>query len=180
MRRLPLLAIMTAALLTIAGAHPRQPVSAESNCAVAPDYAMLGAEEQSALSAINDYRAQYGLGPLAYSAVLTRAARWKSNSMAAGAAFAHDDSFRSWSQRLSDCGYTAVSYASENIAAGNERGWDTAQQWFNSAGHRANILNPAASVIGIARAEGGAYGWYWTADFSAVGNTLAADPSDTN
>ena len=124
-------------------------------------------EEQAALDQINQFRGQNGLGPVAISPALTLAARWKSGSMADGAPFAHDDTFRSWVQRLSDCGYPMPDWVTENLAAGYGNAGATVQQWIDSGYHRENMLNGRVRFIGIARAQGGPYGWYWTADFGA-------------
>src|SRR5579884_4076562 len=176
MRRLSLLAVAlsVAALLLAAAGRAHEPVYAAGDCAVPGATTALDTEEQAALNAINDLRAQNGLGALTLSPTLERSAQWKSNYMAAGGGFSHDDGFRSWSQRLTDCGYTASTYVSENIAAGVAGGAEAARMWFNSPPHLANILSSSARAIGIARAQGGGYGWYWTADFGAVVDGAAA------
>jgi uncharacterized protein YkwD len=55
--------------------------------------------------------------------------------------------------------------AAENIAAGNASAKDTMNQWMNSTGHRANILNCSYKSMGVGRATGGTYGYYWTQMF---------------
>lgn len=142
------------------------PAQAQVRCAVANPDAGLDGEEQAALDMINEYRARSGIGPLAVSRSLNRAAQWKSESMAGGTPFAHDDGFRSWMQRVRECGYTYSTWVRENIAAGNEGAAATVSQWINSAPHRDNLLDPSMRVIGIARRPGGTYGWYWTANLA--------------
>ncbi len=167
-------ALGAALLLSAAGLHRLPPVQAQSGCVVADTG--LDAEERAALDAINAARAAEGLGPLSLSPALMRAARWKSSCMASGAPFAHDDPSRGWLQRLADCGYSARAYVAENIAAGTGTAPETVTMWLNSPAHRANMLDAGAQTIGIARARGGEWGWYWTADFGvADGEQVAAN-----
>jgi len=60
-----------------------------------------------------------------------------------------------------------ISYttAGENIAAGQTTPEEVVQAWMNSEGHRANILNPNYTAIGVGYVKGGSYGSYWTQDF---------------
>jgi uncharacterized protein YkwD len=52
--------------------------------------------------------------------------------------------------------------AGENIAAGQKTAEEVMDGWMNSEGHRANILNPDFTHIGIGYVQGGDYGTYWT------------------
>jgi uncharacterized protein YkwD len=163
----------------LAGGRADRAAQAEGTCAVPDGYALLDGEEQAAVRAINDLRAQAGLAPLAISAALMRPARWKSQYMSATGTFAHDDPFRSWLQRLADCGYPASAMAAENLAAGAASGQAAVQMWWESPPHRANLLSPTARFLGIARAQGVApYGWYWTANFGAVAGDSARGEED--
>lgn len=169
MRLLPPLAAVAAAVtLTFAGLQLAPSIAvATSNCWVEAEDSPLDGEEQAALDEINTARANSGLAPLALSPSLTRAARWKAADLAGGTPFDHDDGFRTWAQRLRDCGYPTT-WARENLAAGYARGGDTVRQWMDSGPHRANILAGDMRAVGIARRAGGVYGWYWTADFGSV------------
>jgi uncharacterized protein YkwD len=160
----PLLADGTAPALAL----PNAP--AAGVCDVSQNAMSMDPEELAALADVNAYRASYGESPLAPSQTLTRAAAWKSGSMAAGAPFGHDDSFRSWWQRLGDCGYPDDSYgAAENIAAGETTGGATVADWEKSPPHNENLLNPTYTAAGLKRVHsanpGDPYGWYWTLDF---------------
>ncbi len=170
------LALALGCVLLVGGRSGRT-ARAEDACAVPEGYALLDGEEQAAVRAINDLRVQAGLTPLTVSVALMRPARWKSQFMAATGTFAHDDPFRSWLQRLSDCGYSDRSVVAENLAAGTATGQAAVQMWWESPPHRANLLNPDARFIGIARAAGaGPYRWYWTANFGIVaGDTAHAE-----
>ena len=60
---------------------------------------------------------------------------------------------------------------SENIAAGNSTAAATMDQWMNSAGHRANILDCTAKDmgLGVASNPSSTFGTYWTQDFGLGG-----------
>jgi uncharacterized protein YkwD len=129
----------------------------------------LDAEEQAFLGLINTYRAQNGLGPLAVSPAMTRAAAWMSADMASKNYFSHTDSLgRSAFVRLAAFGYAASTMA-ENVAAGNAGAQATFNQWKASPGHNANMLHAGVSAIGIGRAydASSSFGWYWTTDFGS-------------
>jgi uncharacterized protein YkwD len=50
----------------------------------------------------------------------------------------------------------------ENIACGQRSAAEVVRGWMNSPGHRANILKPGFTHIGVGFAGGGAAGTYWT------------------
>ena len=53
----------------------------------------------------------------------------------------------------------------ENIAAGHATAAETVEQWMNSPGHRANILNENYTHIGVGYAAGGQYRHNWVQMF---------------
>lgn len=60
-------------------------------------------------------------------------------------------------------------HVAENIAAGHESAAETVEQWMNSPGHRANILDPELEELGVGYcyAEGSDYDHYWVQLFRA-------------
>ena len=55
----------------------------------------------------------------------------------------------------------------ENIAAGNATAAATVEQWMNSPGHRANIMNPDFTHIGVGYIQtNGGYRHYWVQMFT--------------
>lgn len=131
--------------------------------------AALDVEEIAFFKLINDYRAQNGLSPLQLSVTLTKSSDWMSTDMATTNNFSHTDTLgRDPSARMAAFGYDTSNYWGENIAGGNATAQDTFTQWKNSPGHNANMLGANYKVIGIARAQGGTYGWYWTTDFGGI------------
>ncbi len=166
------ISLAIAAVLAGVIALPTPAALAGPNCSVNSD---IDSEEQAFLGLINDYRRDSGLGPLALSTTLTKAAAWKSQHMASNSYFDHTDVGlgRSFTDRLSDCGYNENTWKGENIAAGNATGQAAFDQWRNSSGHNANMLNVNFNAIGIGRAHGAntPYGWYWTTEFGGVIDT---------
>ena len=134
------------------------------------------AEECAMLAKINAYRKANGKSALTLSRTLGAAAEHHSRDMAAKNYFSHTLSDgTSWSKNITNHGYPTNTYRAENIAAGHAKATDTFNQWKNSSGHRANMLNGTYKAIGIGRAYGSAstYKWYWTTTFgSAVDSTV--------
>lgn len=169
---LPLILPAVAIVIPALALHTAQPARARTadaaSCGVDSSRLALDDQEQAALDDVNGYRAGHGAPPLTPSLTLTRAALWKSASMAAGAPFGHDDPARSWSQRMTDCGYDD-SMAGENLAAGETTANAAVTDWENSPHHNENLLDPAFTAVGIKRVfssnPGDRYGWYWTMDF---------------
>ncbi|MFF5979050.1 CAP domain-containing protein [Streptomyces olindensis] len=110
----------------------------------------------------NRERARAGLPPLAVDPLLTAAAQAHSADMVARAFYAHTapDGSRPW-DRAAAAGSTRRSIG-ENIACGQRSPAEVVEGWMNSPGHRANILKPGFTHIGIGFAGGGRAGTYWT------------------
>lgn len=140
----------------------------------------LDSEEASFFNLINRLRATQGLPTLRLSPKLTAASAWYARDMASKNYFKsdHTDSLgRTAGQRLRAFGYTYQTYTAENIAAGQTTGSAVYTTWFNSAGHRANMLSPYIHAIGVDRAYSSTsrYGWYWVADFGGVVDTVTGE-----
>jgi uncharacterized protein YkwD len=116
---------------------------------------------QQIINRVNAERTFRGLTPVQSEAVLTRAAAWKARDVAARRLVnGHDDPGmnglpgRTIAERFETCGIPA-STASENLLV-HLYATDPNQVvdwWMNSAGHRANILNPAWRFIGVGTAS---------------------------
>jgi len=129
----------------------------------------LDVEEAAFLPLINNYRAQKGLGSLTLFTPLIQSSKWMSADMAAKGYFSHTDSLgRDLPTRLCAFGYCGNAYKGENLAAGYATAQETFAQWQGSPVHNADMLNPNFTLIGIGRASGGPYQWYWTTDFGSV------------
>lgn len=115
---------------------------------------------------INEVRAAAGCNPVAANALLAKAAEAHSADMAANSYFSHQsqDGRSPW-DRAKSAGYQWPS--AENIAAGNASAKATMDQFMNSPGHKANILNCGHKAVGVGRASGGPYRYYWTQLFGS-------------
>jgi uncharacterized protein YkwD len=115
----------------------------------------------------NRERARAGLPPLAVDPLLARAAQAYSTDMAVRAFYSHTspEGTQPW-DRAAAAGSTRRSIG-ENIACGQRSAAEVVEGWMNSPGHRANILKPDFTHIGIGFAGGGPAGTYWTQLFGA-------------
>ncbi|KAG3120180.1 hypothetical protein PI125_g1384 [Phytophthora idaei] len=134
------------------------------------DNGLTSAETSEMLASINSYRAQYGLGALTIDARLVAASYAHSRDQAAHCAMAHEGSDGSdpWN-RMEAQGYDWA-VAAENVAAGQSSVSAVMTSWWNSAGHRANILKDDVKNVGFAVASNSdcsEYATYWTQDFGA-------------
>ena len=110
----------------------------------------------------NRERTRHGLPPLSADPPLTTAAQAHSADMVARSFYAHTapDGSEPW-DRAAAAGSTRRSIG-ENIACGQRSPAEVVEGWMNSPGHRANILKPGFTHIGIGFAGGGRAGTYWT------------------
>ncbi|GAA3770172.1 hypothetical protein GCM10022403_001900 [Streptomyces coacervatus] len=115
----------------------------------------------------NRERARAGLPPLAVDPLLATAAQAHSADMVARAFYSHTspEGGQPW-DRAAAAGARRRSIG-ENIACGQRSPAEVVDGWMNSPGHRANILKPAFTHIGIGFAGGGPAGMYWTQLFGA-------------
>lgn len=135
------------------------------------DNGLSSAETAEMLASINSYRAQYGLSALTIDARLVAAAYVHSQDQATQCTMAHEGSDGSdpW-DRMEAQGYDWT-VAAENVAAGQSSVSQVMTSWWNSAGHRANILKDDVVNVGFALASNsgcGSYTTYWTQDFGAL------------
>ncbi len=105
---------------------------------------------QEVLEAINHDREQYNLGTLKADATLNLAALAKAQDMVRGNYFAHTspEGTQPW-HWFKALGYD-YSYAGENLAQGFEDASDLEAHLMASPTHRANILSPFYSEVGVA------------------------------
>ncbi|MEU7415503.1 CAP domain-containing protein [Streptomyces antibioticus] len=115
----------------------------------------------------NRERAAAGLRPLAVDARLTTAAQAHCADMVARRFYSHTspEGGRPW-DRTAAAG-SPLRTVGENIACGQRTAAEVVEGWMNSPGHRANILKPAFTHIGVGFAGGGPSGTYWTQLFGA-------------
>ncbi|MGI5204023.1 CAP domain-containing protein [Spirillospora sp. CA-108201] len=120
------------------------------------------------VSLTNAHRAAHGLRPLADDAHLTAAAQAYSADMVARRFYSHTspEGTQPW-DRARAAGSTHLGIG-ENIACGQRSPAEVVQGWMDSPGHRANILKPDFTHIGVGFQGGGKVGTYWTQLFGSV------------
>ncbi len=106
------------------------------------------------VSQSNAQRVEQGLGGLTVNPILVRAAQAKASDMAAKGYFAHQspDGSQPWDW-IRSAGYV-YRVAGENLAVNFVDSSDVTSAWMASPAHRANILSPKYTEIGIATAVG--------------------------
>ncbi|MFZ0609892.1 MAG: CAP domain-containing protein [Xanthobacteraceae bacterium] len=114
------------------------------------DLAQPGAalDSNAAASMISGYRANNGLPPVTIDPDLMRLAAEQAQAMAARDKLDHDAA-HPFAERIRKSGFDA-SVAVENIAAGYHTLAEAFSGWRDSPPHRANMLNPAVTRMGIA------------------------------
>ena len=118
--------------------------------------------EQQVIDLTNEKRASRGLKPLNANWELSRVARYKYQDMANNKYFSHTSpTYGSPFNMIKNFGIKYRS-AGENIAYGQRTPAQVVNSWWNSAGHRANMLNANYTDIGVGYV---ANGNYWTQMF---------------
>ncbi len=111
------------------------------------------------IAQVNQQRKSRGLATLRPSGVLARAAQRHACDNAARSSYSHTGSDGSdLSTRLRRAGYK-IRVATENTAIGFDEPGRLVNFWMNSPGHRANILNPNTTEIGVGLAAGARPAW---------------------
>lgn len=121
--------------------------------------------EGEVIRLVNVERSKRGLKPLTNNWQLSRCARVKSEDMRNNNYFSHTSPTYGSPFTMIKAFNIPYSTAGENIAGGQPSPQQVMNMWMNSAGHRANILNPNFTQIGVGYATGGSYRYYWTQMF---------------
>ncbi|MBI4883513.1 MAG: CAP domain-containing protein [Actinobacteria bacterium] len=146
----------------LAGSPPN--ADAPLNVGCQPSVSEVAAE---CTALTNFHRAQASLAPLTVSATLNAAAVGHSTSQASIMRMTHDSADGAGpGTRMTNAGYVWRTWG-ENVAYGQSDCATVIAAWMASPGHRANILNPAFTEIGIAVAVGPNGYKYWTMDLAA-------------
>lgn len=128
--------------------------------------AALAAALQQVIALTNAERENAGLKPLVANDNLTRASQAYADVLAGDACFGHACGAEpDFAERAASAGYTGWTRLGENIAGGQRTPEAVVEAWMKSPGHRANILNPDFTEIGVGMANGGAYSVYWSQEF---------------
>ncbi|MEU0954620.1 CAP domain-containing protein [Streptomyces niveus] len=117
----------------------------------------------------NAERTAARLRPLAGDPRLTAAAQAHSDEMVGRGFYSHTspDGRQPWDRAAAaGCTHRGIG---ENIACGQRSAAEVVRGWMESPGHRANILKPDFTHIGIGFRGGGEAGTYWTQLFGMSG-----------
>lgn len=122
-------------------------------------------QESEVIRLVNIQRTNSGLQPLTTNWELSRIARYKSQDMINKNYFSHiSPTYGSPFNMIENFGIK-FSSGGENIAMGQKTAAEVVAAWMNSPGHRANILNPSYTQIGVGLAKNGQGVCYWTQMF---------------
>lgn len=125
----------------------------------------IKAQENEVIRLVNVERAKKGLQPLKANWELSRIARLKSQDMINKHYFSHQSpTYGSPFNMMENFGIR-FSSAGENIAYGQRTPQEVMNAWMNSPGHRANILSPSYTEIGVGLAKTSTGVPYWTQMF---------------
>jgi len=114
----------------------------------------------------NKKRRAHGCNNLRKNAALGRAAQKHTKRMADAGEVSHQlEGEAYFSTRITRAGYRNWTLVGENVAGGQLTPAEVMQDWMNSAGHRANILNCRFKHIGVGYAKASDGTPYWTQDF---------------
>ena len=127
--------------------------TAETSAPAASNY------EQKVAELVNIERQKNGLAPLTLDSAISDVARIKSKDMSDNNYFAHQSpTYGSAGDMLTKFGVKWSAWG-ENIAAGQRTPEEVVNAWMNSEGHRANILSPNFSKIGVGYVNNGRPNW---------------------
>jgi uncharacterized protein YkwD len=151
-------------LLTALGLAACGTVELEKLPAFYEDLGRVGAavNAPAAASMISDYRRLNGLPAVELDPTLLQIAQDQARSMAQIDKLTHDPGGRGFTQRLKAANYDAAR-AAENVGAGYRTLAEAFSGWRDSPSHKANMLLPGATKMGIATAyaPGSKYKVYW-------------------
>ncbi|OAB40601.1 hypothetical protein PMSD_01480 [Paenibacillus macquariensis subsp. defensor] len=123
------------------------------------------AYEMQVFRLVNEERTSRGIAALTLNSTLTDLAVLKSRDMRDKNYFSHTSpTYGTPEEMLNRFGVKWRAYG-ENIAAGQTTPEEVMRVWMNSPGHRANILDPRFTDIGVGYVAGTAtsqYRTYWT------------------
>lgn len=123
------------------------------------------------LRLVNIERANVGVAPLVLDEALCNAANMRAIEMDCTSVFGHKrPNGNSCFEVYDICNVEWQSACGENIAAGQATPEDVMKSWLESAGHKANILSPEYTKMGLGYSDSGCgaggYSHYWAQEFA--------------
>lgn len=114
----------------------------------------MGQFQSQVVTLVNQERAKVGLKALQVDSLLNKVATEKARDMNVNHYFSHTSpTYGSPFDMMRSFG-VKYSYAGENIASGQPTPARVMQDWMNSPGHKANILNGNFTKIGVGYVNG--------------------------
>lgn len=113
----------------------------------------------------NEERAKHGLTALTWEDDVAKVAQKYSEYMAKNNFLAHEGIDGSTPKTRIDDGEIKYTSLGENIGMGTEHAKDIVRAWMESEGHRANILRPEYTHLGVGVARGDNGYLFWTQNF---------------
>ncbi|RGZ64836.1 hypothetical protein DW979_10280 [Eubacterium sp. AM49-13BH] len=123
------------------------------------------------LELVNNERANAGVAPLVLDEALCNAANMRAIEMDCTGVFGHKrPNDHSCFEVYDICNVEWQNACGENIAAGQATPEDVMKSWLSSAGHKANILSPEYTKMGLGYSNSGCgagrYSHYWAQEFA--------------
>ncbi len=138
-------------------------------CAPPPSVSAPISVSSQCADLVNAARASAGVAAVGVNGSLNSAAEHFSADQAQRQVMTHTGSNGSSAgDRITAEGYSWSTWA-ENVAAGQPDCASVVGAWMGSTGHRANILNPSLTEIGVGAVTGTNGVIYWTMDFATPG-----------
>ena len=131
-----------------------------------PDQSSVKALEAEVIRLVNVERSKKGLQALKADWEISRVARYKSQDMINKKYFSHTSPTYGSPFKMLETFGIRFSSAGENIAYGQQTPQAVMNSWMNSSGHRANILSPSYTHIGVGLAKNSSGVCYWTQMFT--------------
>ena len=157
---------VTAAITLLGGAglvRGCAPEPARTNAAVSAPLSV----QADVVAVVNQHRANAGVPALIEHGSLATAALGQSQDQARRNKMTHTGANGSNAgARIKFMGFRWSTWG-ENVAAGQSTASEALTAWMNSAPHRANILSPAFTHIGVAAVASASGTVYWTMDLAA-------------
>jgi uncharacterized protein YkwD len=132
---------------------------------IGPAAADISDFERTVFDLVNTERENHGVQALIWDEALADVARGHSRDMAERGYFGSTcpDGLTP-ADRMRGAGI-AFRAAVESLSAGQRTPEAVVEDWMNSPGHRANILNASYTHFGVGLYYGGEFGFYWTQKF---------------
>lgn len=118
---------------------------------------------QEAVSLVNFLREKRGLGMLYADVSLMQSTRSRAFQMAVSKNLTHSG----WKDSIVKVGYSVYSAIGENIARGYPSPTSVVTGWYNSPGHRENLMDPDFQYMGIGCAVAKDGSLWWSQHFAA-------------